>query len=196
MHWRGKHFEYVALYPDGRKERLLSVPRWDFNWQTGYWFREPLRIPKGTTIRATATWDNSSNNKANPDPEKDVYWGLQTWEEMMVGWMYYVRESADQPNLVHMKNDKPKKLTSAGMFRVMDRDKNGWVAGKEIPPQFRPLLTEIGLDLEQGLDPVSYEFIYQIIMSGIKRGPHEHDVDPNDQRPPEKTAQRDQKTNQ
>lgn len=196
MHWRGKHFEYVALYPDGKTERLLSVPRWDFNWQTGYWFTEPLRVPKGTTIRATATWDNSANNKANPDPEKNVYWGLQTWEEMMVGWMYYVREVPDAPPSTTAKNSKPKKLSSAGMFRVMDRDKNGWVAGKEIPPQFRPLLSDIGIDLEQGLDPVSYEFIYQIIMTGIKRGPHEHDANEKEEGRPKETARRDQSTAQ
>ncbi len=192
MHWRGKHFEYVAFYPDGKTERLLSVPRWDFNWQTGYWFAEPLRVTKGTVIRATATWDNSANNKANPDPEKDVYWGLQTWEEMMVGWMYYVRESPDAPPSVTTKSSKPKKLVSAGMFRVMDRDKNGWVAGKEIPPQFRPLLGDIGIDLEQGLDPVSYEFIYQIIMTGIKRGPHEHNDHEKEEGRREESAQRDQ----
>jgi hypothetical protein len=168
MHWRGKHFEYIATYPDGKKERLLSVPRWDFNWQTGYWFREPIRVPKGTTVEAIATWDNSANNLANPDPNRDVTWGLQTWEEMMVGWMYYVRETPDTDEIAAAKNDRPIKLSSAGMFRIMDRDKNGWVAGKEIPPQFRPMLEQLGIDLRQGLDPVAYEFIYRIVMSAMK----------------------------
>lgn len=172
MHWRGKHFEYIAYFPDGREERLLSVPRWDFNWQTGYWLKEPLRLPKGTKIRAIAHWDNSRYNIANPDPSKEVIWGLQTWEEMMVGWMYYVFEKPDAADTVAARKGKDYKLRSAGMFRVMDRNKDGWVGGKEIPPSFRPMLEGIGIDLEQGLDPVSYDFIYGIIVDGMKRGPH------------------------
>jgi len=172
MHWRGKHFEYIAYYPDGREERILSVPRWDFNWQTGYWLEEPLRMPKGTKVRAIAHWDNSVYNIANPDPEKDVIWGLQTWDEMMVGWMYYVFEKPDAADTVAAMKEKDLTLPSAGMFRVMDRNKDGWVGGKEIPRSFRPMLEEIGLDLEQGLDPVSYDFIYGIIVNGMKRGPH------------------------
>ena len=168
MHWRGKHFEYIAYYPDGREERILNVPRWDFNWQTGYWMNDPLRVPKGTKIRAIAHWDNSRNNIANPAPDKDVYWGLQTWDEMMVGWMYYVHEKPDGAETIAAHADKEIKLASAGLFKVMDRDKNGWVAGKEIPGTFRPMLDQIGMDLTQGLDPVGYEFIYQLVMEGFK----------------------------
>jgi hypothetical protein len=82
-HLRGKSWEYTAKYPDGRSEVILSVPKYDFNWQTDYVFAEPLKLPKGTTIRAVAHYDNSSGNKANPDPSVDVAWGDQTWEEMM-----------------------------------------------------------------------------------------------------------------
>jgi hypothetical protein len=82
-HLRGKSWEYTATYPDGRTEVILSVPKYDFNWQTDYVFAEPLKLPKGTKIRAVAHYDNSSANKANPDPKVDVKWGDQTWEEMM-----------------------------------------------------------------------------------------------------------------
>jgi hypothetical protein len=82
-HLRGKSWEYTVTYPDGRTEVVLAVPKYDFNWQTDYVFAEPLKLPKGTTIRAVAHYDNSRANKSNPDPSVNVKWGDQTWEEMM-----------------------------------------------------------------------------------------------------------------
>ena len=75
--------------PDGRKETILSVPRYDFEWQTDYIFKQPLKLPKGTTLHATAWYDNSPTNKSNPDPRQDVWWGDQTWEEMMFTGLTY-----------------------------------------------------------------------------------------------------------
>jgi peroxiredoxin/mono/diheme cytochrome c family protein len=87
MHIRGKDFLYRARYPDGKTEVLLSVPRFDFNWQSVYRPAEPLRMPKGTRIECVAHFDNSAKNRNNPDPMRSVYWGDQTWEEMMIGWL-------------------------------------------------------------------------------------------------------------
>jgi hypothetical protein len=87
MHWRGVSAKYVATYPDGRTETLLSVPDYVFNWQSVYRFAEPLAIPKGTKLTWTCTWDNSADNPRNPDPTKEIRWGLQTWDEMQNGWM-------------------------------------------------------------------------------------------------------------
>ena len=81
-HMRGKKWEVTAVYPDGRSELILNVPKYDFNWQTDYIFKQPLKLPQGTRIRTSAWYDNSAANKANPDPKKDVDWGDQTWEEM------------------------------------------------------------------------------------------------------------------
>ncbi|HEU4938106.1 MAG TPA: cytochrome c [Vicinamibacterales bacterium] len=81
-HVRGKRWEYVLQLPDGSKKTILSVPRYNFNWQTYYMFSEPLRVPKGSKILSTAWYDNSAGNRANPDPTIDVGWGDQTWEEM------------------------------------------------------------------------------------------------------------------
>jgi hypothetical protein len=81
-HMRGKKWEVTAITPDGKSEVILNVPKYDFNWQTDYIFKEPLQLQKGTKIRTSAWYDNSTANKANPDPTKDVYWGDQTWEEM------------------------------------------------------------------------------------------------------------------
>ncbi|MBL8962143.1 MAG: hypothetical protein JNJ98_19935, partial [Gemmatimonadetes bacterium] len=81
-HLRGKKWEYRVVYPDGRTENILSVPNYDFNWQTYYMFAKPLDLPAGAKIEARAWYDNSAANPANPDPKIDVRWGDQTWEEM------------------------------------------------------------------------------------------------------------------
>ena len=90
MHVRGKAFEFVARFPTGETQTLLRVPRYDFNWQLTYDLEKPILLPKGTEITATAWYDNSPNNKFNPDPKSDVYWGDQTWEEMLAGFVDFV----------------------------------------------------------------------------------------------------------
>ena len=93
MHLRGKDFEYRAIFPDGTSKILLSVPSYDFSWQTYYVTKEPIAVPKGTKIECVAHYDNSTNNKYNPDPTKAVRWGDQTWEEMMIGWLSFVYDN-------------------------------------------------------------------------------------------------------
>jgi mono/diheme cytochrome c family protein len=95
MHLRGKDFEYKATYPDGREELICSIPRYDFNWQTMYRVEKPVLLPKGTKIHCAAHFDNSAANPANPDPNKEVTWGDQTWEEMMIGWVDFVWAQPD-----------------------------------------------------------------------------------------------------
>lgn len=87
MHRRGKAMEYAAVYPDGRREVLLNVPNYDFNWQLFYNVAEQYALPKGTVIEVTATWDNSANNPRNPDATAEVKWGDQSWQEMLVGYL-------------------------------------------------------------------------------------------------------------
>jgi hypothetical protein len=91
MHVRGKDFTYTAVYPDGRSEIVLHVPKYNFDWQLDYELKKPLFLPKGTRLECVAHFDNSAKNKFNPDPTKDVRWGDQTWEEMMIGWYTTVR---------------------------------------------------------------------------------------------------------
>ncbi|MGD9723992.1 MAG: redoxin domain-containing protein [Pirellulales bacterium] len=95
MHLRGSAFRYEAAYPDGQREILLDVPKYDFNWQIRYLLAEPKRMPAGTTIHCTAHFDNSAENLANPDPTATVTWGDQTWEEMMIGWFGSVSAHED-----------------------------------------------------------------------------------------------------
>ncbi len=94
MHLRGKSFQYRAVYPDGRSEVLLSIPAYEFGWQSVYRLAEPKPMPRGTHIECLALFDNSSNNPNNPDPSQAVTWGEQSTDEMMVGFIdYYL----DQP---------------------------------------------------------------------------------------------------
>jgi peroxiredoxin len=88
-HFRGKASNFVATYPDGRQETLLSVPNYDFNWQTTYELKTPKLLPAGTKVTHSTTWDNSTQNKANPDPARVVPWGQQTWDEMLYGVVRY-----------------------------------------------------------------------------------------------------------
>src|SRR6266513_2513507 len=82
MHVRGKDMTYTLEFPDGKKQVILNVPHYDFNWQLGYDLAQPIRVPKGAKLVVTGHYDNSANNKFNPDPNRTVYFGNMTWEEM------------------------------------------------------------------------------------------------------------------
>ncbi|MGD9646654.1 MAG: redoxin domain-containing protein [Pirellulales bacterium] len=86
MHLRGSAFRYTARYPDGKEEILLDVPAYDFNWQNTYELKEPKLLPKGTVLRCDAKFNNSASNAANPDPNIEVGFGEQTYQEMMIGF--------------------------------------------------------------------------------------------------------------
>jgi len=96
MHLRGSWFKYEALYPNGKRETLLSVPNYDFNWQTEYRFTQPKRVPAGTWLFCTGGFDNSAKNPHNPDPTKRVKHGLQSFDEMFSGFMSVADVEAKQ----------------------------------------------------------------------------------------------------
>jgi hypothetical protein len=99
MHLRGKDMTYRLVYPGGESEIVLSV-KYDFNWQLGYVVDKPIFVPKGTKLQATAHFDNSPNNRFNPDPRKDVWWGDQTWEEMMTPFFGVIVDRSAKPSKV------------------------------------------------------------------------------------------------
>lgn len=105
MHVRGKDFRMELTYPNGEHEILLDVPKYDFNWQLWYNYREPKLIPKGTVMHCTAHFDNSEDNPFNPDPTKTVTWGEQTWEEMMFGFMSVIDPAEDIHNIAYDSED-------------------------------------------------------------------------------------------
>jgi len=100
MHERGKDMTYTLTYPDGKKETILNVPRYDFNWQLAYDLATPVHVTKGTRLTVTAHFDNSTNNKFNPDPNKTVYYGDMTWEEMMFPFFSVVVDKGVDKNKV------------------------------------------------------------------------------------------------
>lgn len=81
--------KWELMRPDATKETLLSIPRYDFNWQIEYKLKDPVPAPKGSRLIVTAHFDNSANNPANPDPAKTVRWGEPTSEEMAASWVLY-----------------------------------------------------------------------------------------------------------
>jgi len=96
-HLRGRAWEYAVTYPDGREELLLRVPKYDFNWQMTYFMEKPILLPKDSILRMTAWFDNSPNNPSNPDPKAEVFWGDQSWEEMLAGFLDFVIPAGDSP---------------------------------------------------------------------------------------------------
>lgn len=110
MHVRGKDMVYRLVYPDGKTETVLNVPKYDFNWQLGYDVARPIHVPKGTKLVVTAHYDNSANNKFNPDPGRTVYYGDMTWEEMMFPFFSVVVD----------KNVDPKKVVRISRGRRAD----------------------------------------------------------------------------
>jgi hypothetical protein len=82
LHLRGKSMKYTLVWPDGREEVQLSVPKYDFNWQVYYELDTPKRIPSGSKVIVTTLFDNSPKNRYNPAPQNTVYWSDQSWDEM------------------------------------------------------------------------------------------------------------------
>jgi len=105
MHLRGKNYTYTAKYPDGREEIVMAVPKYDFEWQMGYHFKDRPKLPARTIIEGVAYMDNSAGNPFNPDPTATVKYGPQTADEMVMGFMFYTK---DGENL--LDNDGAKNL--------------------------------------------------------------------------------------
>lgn len=144
MHVRGKDFLYTLLYPDGKEETVLWVPRYDFGWQATYTFEEPKVLPKGTRMHCVAHFDNSDDNLNNPDPTIDVRWGEQTWEEMMFGWFEMALVDQDLTQQAHGPID-----------RVQDFLDRVEVAGLEVDGQTKEVASR-ALEKEEEFQFIAY----------------------------------------
>jgi len=91
---------FKLYYPTGESETVLNVPHYDFNWQIVYYFEKPMPLPKGTKLDVTGHWDNSANNRYNPDPTATVRWGEQSWEEMFGGPMAVIVDRSIDPKTI------------------------------------------------------------------------------------------------
>jgi hypothetical protein len=172
MHLRGKAFRYTAAYPDGKTEVLLSVPTYDFGWQTGYALAEPKALAAGTTLRCEAWFDNSAGNVNNPDPSAEVRWGPQTRQEMMIGYIDYISAGGGSeepargaavarlrerlrnraagggganPLMALLSGDLPPKERADRAFKLLDKDGDGLIQASEFPaPALFPRLDANG----------------------------------------------------
>ena len=93
MHLRGKDKAWYVTYPDGRQETLLSIPKYNFNWQNYYELAQPIKIPAGSTVSTVAHYNNTTSNRFNPAPDKEVYWSEQSWDEMYCPFVVYTVDS-------------------------------------------------------------------------------------------------------
>lgn len=132
MHLRGKAFRYELTEPDGNKTTLLDIPAYDFNWQLGYRFQSPLPIEKGSRIEVTGWFDNSSGNPAITDRENSqwVYWGDQTYNEMLLGYLEYYVPNAEQPVVIEPTRQHP---TAEQLHTRFDPNKDGTLETSELP---------------------------------------------------------------
>src|SRR5262249_39060448 len=103
MHLRGKDFELRLIFPTGETQTVLKA-KWDFEWQMGYELAKPIDMPKGTRMVAISHFDNSANNKFNPDPSKEIVWGPQNWDEMSNCFIGVVFDVATQPETVFKRS--------------------------------------------------------------------------------------------
>jgi peroxiredoxin len=144
MHVRGKSFRYTAVYPDGNREILLDVPKYDFNWQTEYRYGEYKKMPKGTRIFCEAAFDNSTKNLNNPNPDAWVQWGDQTYEEMMIGY-FHISVPID-PSLGRAADLKKASLsppTPSQIFAMLDTDNDGKLIRDEVPKRMLPMFDKM-----------------------------------------------------
>ncbi|HEV2532506.1 redoxin domain-containing protein [Phenylobacterium sp.] len=128
-HYRGSHVELKAVTPDGKQTMLLSLPKYDFNWQRDYDPVKPILVKAGTKLVATWVYDNSVHNAANPDPKRNVTWGEQTPDEMMYFRLNYrwVDETTS-----HVRNDLQAKLMESGLIGGLDANLDGVIEPDEL----------------------------------------------------------------
>lgn len=180
MHWRGKDYRYEVIYPGGKRETLLSVPRWDFNWQNVYRFREPLKLPKGAKLHAVAHWDNSANNPLNPDAKKSVRFGLQTWDEMMVGFVAYVWE---RPGTAEELAKHPPSQADL-FFDRLDLNGDDFITPDEIPTRLRALMLVNGIKMPAKANREEFRKVFEEMRSRFRpRKPKTGDGKKTDGRP-------------
>ncbi len=152
-HYRGFHVELKARLPDGRETMLLSLPKYDFNWQRDYDPIEPILVKAGTKLIATWVYDNSVHNPANPDPKRNVTWGEQTPDEMMYFRLNY--RWADE-TVSKVRNDLQEKLYNSSMLGALDDNIDGLVQASElrgpIGKLYQARFADLDKDRNGGLD--------------------------------------------
>ncbi|MFT7639202.1 MAG: peroxiredoxin [Pirellulaceae bacterium] len=139
MHLRGKSFSYAAVFPNQKEELLLDIPKYDFNWQTSYQLTKPLKLPAGTRLHTVAHFDNSPQNLNNPDSNKTVRWGDQTWDEMMIGYFNIAidRDYLEKP-LADVSNKR-----AVQVFKQLDSNGDDELQADEVPQKLKIIFSRL-----------------------------------------------------
>jgi peroxiredoxin len=155
-HYRGASSQLWLQAPDGAKTLLLSLPHYDFNWQREYNFVEPVKVAAGSKLIAIYTYDNSVRNPANPDHDRVVPWGDQSFDEMLYTAFHYrwVGETSDKMN-DYLANDQA--LNSTRLFGMLDTKVNGKIEPSEltgpIGKEFAASFAKIDTDHDGFIEP-------------------------------------------
>ena len=132
-HYRGKSAKFTLEYPSGQKEVLLSVPNYDADWQLGYKLKQPKFVPAGSRLIFEVIYDNSIHNLKNPDPTRDVPWGVQISEEMLVGIFLFSWDDEKPDNITH----NAERMQQTVWMGSLDQNMDGMLAREEVPKSFR-----------------------------------------------------------
>jgi len=153
FHLRGKSARYEAVYPDGSREVLLEVPKYNFNWQTTYAYKDFKKLPAGSKVIYTATWDNSTANPNNPNPAQTVRWGEPTTDEMMYGYLSFIDDSGEQKSFFDNANGL-NGVDFTIMVALTDKNRDGKMSREEAPPQLAGLFVVIDANGDGAIDMV------------------------------------------
>jgi hypothetical protein len=135
-HYRGASSTFSIRYPDGTEKLLVALPKYDFNWQREYDFAEPVKVPAGSLLIARYVYDNSKRNPANPDPNKTVHWGDQSFEEMLYTAFRYRWTDETSDKLVNYDE----LMQQGRMFGMLDDNIDGKLDKSELRGQFGQML--------------------------------------------------------
>jgi hypothetical protein len=164
-HYRGTYSKLEILYPTGKRETILNVPFYDFNWQRMYEFDKPINIPAGSKVIATYIYDNSKRNPANPDPSKEIVWGDQSFEEMFYTSLRY--RWADET--VEKQTNYDQLLNKTRLMGMMDSNLDDKLQKTELRGQFAQLAAGPGAfemadaNKDGGIDQGELEKVLQMM---------------------------------
>jgi len=147
-HYRAYSSDLWIQYPDGKQKLLLSLPRYDFNWQRSYTFAEPVKVPAGSRLIAHYVYDNSKRNPSNPEPSRQITWGEQSFEEMLFTSLSYRWVDETAAHRVTWEADMQK----GRLIGMMDDNLDGKLQKAELKGQMGGMLSNYFAVLDKNKD--------------------------------------------
>jgi hypothetical protein len=182
-HYRAYSSDLWLETPDGKKTLILSLPRYDFNWQRSYNFAQPIKIPAGSRLIAHYVYDNSKRNPANPDPNREITWGEQSWEEMFFTSVSFrwLDETSDH------QVDSDARFQSTRMIGMMDDNIDGKLQKAELRGQAGQMLTKFWAVIDKNgdgaIDKAELAAAQKLMPQQRRRGSEAGNNGPNENTP-------------